>query len=57
MKIIHINRNVIQWNNKRDEHEPVVRVDDQQKMYYNKARWLLDNNYIMYDASWRAEQL
>lgn len=34
MKIIHINRNVIQRNNKRDEHEPVIRVEDKGKVVY-----------------------
>jgi len=27
MKIIHINKNIIQRNNKREEREPVVRVE------------------------------
>ena len=28
MKIIHINRNIIQRNSKRDEQEPVCRVEE-----------------------------
>lgn len=42
-------------------------VDEEQKMYYSKARWLLDNNYMsedidvlarrLYDAAWRVKQL
>jgi len=34
MKIIHINRNIIQRNNKRGEQEPVVRVEDNGKVVY-----------------------
>lgn len=32
--IIHINRNIIQRNNKRNEIEPVVRVEKDKKVVY-----------------------
>ena len=34
MKIIHINRNIIQKNAKRGEQEPVVRVEENGKVQY-----------------------
>lgn len=34
MKIIHINRNVIQRNAKRELEEPVVRVEEKGKVVY-----------------------
>jgi hypothetical protein len=34
MKIIHINRNIIQQNNKHGREEPVVRVEENGKVVY-----------------------
>ena len=34
MKIIHINRNIIQHNAKYDKEEPVVRVEEDGKVLY-----------------------
>ena len=34
MKIIHINRNIIQQNNKRGEQKPVCRVEENGKVVY-----------------------
>ena len=34
MKIIHINRNIIQRNSKRDEQEPVCRVEENSIVTY-----------------------
>ena len=48
MKIIHINRNIIQQNAKHDRHEPVVRVEEKGVVQYCMEVEILGPSRMVY---------